>query len=264
MMAKPLEPGAWSSRRWWTVILAAFGLQVLLIFRLEQPKAIVPRRADTAPALRFGNSQMAELVALQDPTIFALPNRHGFSGNAWLKAPDVTPPSGEWSEPPRLLAADAQNWGAWFKNLAESNAPQSYPAIVIPKPIASVSTSFSIAPPPIGSRVKLRGELARRALLEPIPLPSWTNSDLLTNTIVQLLVDDRGNAVSAVLSRPGSGRTDADERALELARSARFEPAPATGTSNSRSPSAGWSAGAMVFEWQTIPGPSPNPLPETP
>ncbi|HZL41859.1 MAG TPA: energy transducer TonB [Verrucomicrobiae bacterium] len=265
MSATSIEPGGWTTRRWWTVILMAFGLQILLVFRLEPSSTIVPRRAETAPTFRFANSQMAELMAVQDPTLFALPNRHGFSGKAWLKAPNVPLPTAEWSEPPRLLTADSQNWGAWFKSLSDSNAPGSFPAIVIPKPLVTVPASVSIAPPPIGSRLKIRGELAKRALLEPVPLPSWTNADLLTNSIVQLLVDDQGNPVSAVLLRPGSGRADADQRALELAKSARFEPSRGSPAASKSQPwSAGWCVGAMVFEWQTIPGTNANPPPAVP
>jgi hypothetical protein len=64
---------------------------------------------------------------------------------------------------------------------------------------------------------------------------------------VQLLVNESGNVVSAVLLAPDSGFTaadqydQADQRALELARTARF------------APSSRLTVGRMIFNWHTVP-----------
>jgi hypothetical protein len=69
---------------------------------------------------------------------------------------------------------------------------------------------------------------------------------------VQLLVNEAGDVVSAVLLPPDSGyaATDqydqADQRALELARAARFAPAPRL------------TMGRMIFNWHTVPPPATN------
>jgi hypothetical protein len=82
---------------------------------------------------------------------------------------------------------------------------------------------------------------------------------------VQLLVDARGNTVSAVLLVAGSGATqsEADQRALNLARAAQFE-AVEPGAAKPATQSADWSIGTMIFEWQTVLEPSTNTPPPAP
>jgi len=70
------------------------------------------------------------------------------------------------------------------------------------------------------------------------------SADLLTNTVVQVLVDADGNVVSPALLPPGSGDSRADQRALEVARTARFQPL--------RGSSPALTVGVLVFEWRTV------------
>jgi len=69
---------------------------------------------------------------------------------------------------------------------------------------------------------------------------------------VQVLVDAAGNVVSAVLlppANPGDAASQfatADQRALELARRLRFEPAPRL------------TVGQMNFDWRTVAPPATN------
>lgn len=265
MISAPVEPRPWSARRWWTAIAVVFAAQVALVFWLEDRSPMMPRRPAAAPVFRFGDSRKGELLAIEDPTLFALPHRQGFSGEAWLKTPSLKYRPADWSEPARLLPPDVQELGARFRNFVETNAPPSFPTVALLEPELTVPEYFSIAPAPTESRLRIEGGLAERRLLSPPQLPSWTNTDLLTNSIVQLLVNAQGNPVSAVLLGRGSGlQEEADRRALALAKASRFEPLKAGGSSGFKSPTAGLSIGTMIFEWQTIPAASTNALPTTP
>jgi len=105
--------------------------------------------------------------------------------------------------------------------------------------------------------VHLDGPLAHRRLLVTPQLPGWPSAELLTNSVVQLLVDAQGRTISAVLLAPGirlKQQEDADASALALALAAQFEPAP----------SAAATVGTMVFEWLTLPPAATNAPVEIP
>jgi len=85
---------------------------------------------------------------------------------------------------------------------------------------------------------------------------------------VQVLVDAAGNVVSHTLLRPESGSKDpdqqqADQRALELARAARFAPLPQSGSAPTNSPGR-VTRGTLIFEWHTVPRPATNAPPANP
>jgi len=73
-----------------------------------------------------------------------------------------------------------------------------------------------------------------------------------------VLVDARGNTVSRALLS-GSGLVEADRRALELARTARFAPAE-SGAPGRLNQHEQLTLGALIFEWQTLP-PTNAPAP---
>ena len=87
---------------------------------------------------------------------------------------------------------------------------------------------------------------------DPINLTIWPYANVIAPSKVQVLVDAAGNVVSAVLLPPDSGFTaadqydKADQRALELARAARFAPASRL------------TVGRMIFNWHTVPPPATN------
>ena len=85
MTSAPVEPRPWTAGRWWTTIIGVFALQAALGVLLEDRSPVKPREPVSAPTFRFASQQTGDLLAIQDPTLFALPHRDGFSGEAWLK-----------------------------------------------------------------------------------------------------------------------------------------------------------------------------------
>jgi hypothetical protein len=265
MISASVEPPPWTGRRWCIAIAIAYVAQIALMFWLGNRSPITSRKASVAPVFRLVDYRTAELLTPQDPTLFALPHPRGFSGEAWMKAPPLVFHSEDWSEPARFLPPDIQELGAGLRAFTATNAFGSFPAIAIAEPAWSVASRISIAPPQTASRLRVAGSLARRRLLSSAQLPAWTHTDLLTNSIVQLLVDAEGQPVSAVLLRSGAVPTpkqeEANQYALRLARAARFEPIPANAQVNSKSPSAQLSIGTLIFEWQTLLTPPTNAPP---
>jgi TonB family protein len=94
--------------------------------------------------------------------------------------------------------------------------------------------------------------LARRRIISSFKLPPWAYTELLTNTVVQVVVDAGGKLVSVPLLLASSTYKPADDYALEQARSLRFEPATGAGQ-GAGSSSNGLAWGKIIFEWSTIP-----------
>jgi TonB family protein len=93
------------------------------------------------------------------------------------------------------------------------------------------------------SRVELDSSLSARGWAEPLDVPSVTHSNLLGSTEVQVSVEPDGRVFSAVVVQ-GSGWRVADERALDLARHARFAPVePSLGSRQ-------W--GRIRFRWYVV------------
>jgi hypothetical protein len=257
MTSVPLESRQWPASRWWIAIAGVFAVQVVLMVWLEDRSAPIARPPGLMPAFRFSESPLGEFLAIEDPTLCALPHPQGFSGDAWLKGSSPVFTLGDWTEPARCLALDPGELGTRFRHFMATNTPAPFSALATLDPEIAVAQDFSIAPAPTSSGLRIEGDLAGRRLLSGLRLPIWTNSDLLAGSLVQLAVDARGYPVSAVLLPPGSGLKEADRCALELARTARFEPLdePAAQSGN---PPPGLSIGTLWFEWQTVPAPFTN------
>src|SRR5262245_59666517 len=101
----------WSSRRWLVVSLAVFSLQLVLIFWLSDKKPLQTRVPAPAPTLQFTDAGCSELLALTDPTLFALPNSQSFSGKSWLQGIPVQFRPFDWSEPIPWLPLQVQQLG---------------------------------------------------------------------------------------------------------------------------------------------------------
>jgi hypothetical protein len=253
---KSFRPGLW--------IAAAlvFAAQVGLLFWLGNPPPAAPLKLSVPPVIHVSGTGSEEWLALQDPTLFVLPHRDNFSGDAWLKIPPQKFAPTNWTEPPRPLPLPAEQLGAAFVAFMQTNRPARF-QLALESGLASENPEgppmVSISNP---STLRIEGDLARLHLLTPLHLPPQTNADLLTNTVVQLLVSAEGYPFSTVLLS-GSGSGEADEAALtNYAKAVRF--APAQEAALGMVPGNKMTLGKLVFEWQTIPPAPTNAPPANP
>jgi hypothetical protein len=224
--------------------------QLGLIFWLGKPReAVRPAQADLAPLLQLTRPEAAQNLVFSDPTLFALPHRESFSGPAWLIIPVREFPAIAWSPPPQFLDLPDGELGGAFQNFMATNHSESLPAIAQPELTFKLPVVQERPALPGPSRLLLAGALAQRNLLVVPELPSWPSSDILTNTVVQLLVGPDGESISATLLAK-SGSDEADQRALAVARGARFNPV------SPRDPGStleGLALGQAIFKWHTVP-----------
>jgi hypothetical protein len=242
-----------SRRRWWLFALLIFAGQVALIFWLSDFSAPAVRRAPTAPTLRLVSGPVNELFALNDPTLFALPHERSFSGRARrLMNPAPYRPF-EWNAELEWLPLPAAQLGHGLAKFLETNRVEVLTTLAAPEP-ALIQPELSSAPVfARKSSVRIEGQLKNRKLLTPLEPSSWPHSDLLTNTVVDLVVREDGWPLSVTLLRPGSGSKEADEQARRLASTARFESFVRSGPGSDAQSQAGLMWGTMIFTWHTLP-----------
>lgn len=244
--------GGWSRQRWVTQIALVFAAQVAVIFALGEKHFPAQRRVANVPQMALADSA-DELIALNDPTLFALPHAGDFPPVAGGQMSAVMKPAFRWKEPPGELPSPAgESLGAVFTRFMQTNRFAT-PTLDF-KPAAKLSEPVSALPPAFAgnSMLRITGELAQRKWLNPVTLTNWPCADLIVPSRVQVLVDESGGVVSAVLlpsDNPGeiASRYDpADKTALECARTARFAPAshPAIGQ--------------LIFNWRTVAPPATN------
>jgi hypothetical protein len=198
----------------------------------------------------------AQLLALTDPTLLALPHREGFSGAAWLFFSPQHLDSAEWSQAQRWLELGEGQFGSEFKDFMATNQFEALPSLQEQEVDLKFPAFEQPELLPVRSRLWLAGGLAERRLLVSPDLPPWPSREVLTNSVVTLWVDANGLPVSApTLLPPGSGSADADQRALQEARQARFEPLRIFDPTDLM---AGLAWGQLIFEWRTLPLPATN------
>lgn len=252
---------AWTLRRWLSLCLIVFAVQMALIFWLGERKLISPRPSAPAPVLALVTDSTTELLALRDPTLFALPRRQGFAGLAWLTVTNGQLPVVDSTETPRWLELQPAQLGASFHLLVDTNLPTSSHTLSLPEPELNWprGTTSEISFPSV---VRVEGSPPLPNLLNPMQLPAWppkmlgpTDTDLVTNSVVEIMIGGEGRPVSWTLLA-GSGSRSADDFALNQARNARFkvqEPIVSQGPASLEALSQlRWCR--LVFEWQTRPG----------
>jgi hypothetical protein len=242
--SKPSE--RWTASRWLAIIALIYAAHVALIFLVGEKKEIVPRAVTKVSTLTLANNS-DELLALNDPTLFALPHQRDFASAAWLKMPNVKQPSFRWTEPPHPLPLAADNLGIAFGQFMQTNFFANQPLDFKPTPELSTPT-LPVEPALVqNSTMQIEGELAQRQLPSEISLTNWPYADVIAPSKIQILVGTDGNVVSTVLLPPDNGFTTTDyydaanQRALEIARTLRFTP--------SSSPAYG----RIIFNWHTVP-----------
>ena len=253
---QPPEPPRWSRTRWWSMLALVFTFQLALIFWLGARGPVYVSRTARVPNLRIAGPAFDELLALTDPTLFALPHQQGFAGPAWLTIPRIGGNPFVWSDSPSWLPLPVEQLGAVFRDYITSNQFGLQAARSPRLPEFSAPELANWPELPRSSAVRFTGDLARLALITPpVTLSSWTNSEVLTNSVVQLLVGSDGRPVSVTLLST-SGSKEADQSALTAAIESRFQ--PPQGRRGGKPSSAALAWGQMIFEWHTVPPPSPT------
>jgi hypothetical protein len=251
----------WPARRWWVLVGLVFTAQLCLIYWLGRPQHSRIPRQDSSPVLQLASDNVSELLAFNDPTLFALPHQQGFSGSAWLTMtePDFHP--FRWEEPPLVLALNQASLGENFRNYMATNQPADVAEFGQPELKFKLPSVEPSSPLTTHSALSLIGDLAGRRLLVAPDLPSWPSAEMLSNSVVQVLVGADGRPISATLLKPpGSASTEADQYALRAVSKVRFEPISSADPLN---PLAAIALGQILFEWQTIPLPATNSTPDT-
>jgi hypothetical protein len=248
-----LRPGMWIA------VALVFAAQLALLFWLGNPPPATPSSAPVAPVIHLAANDSRELLTLQDPTLFVLPHRENFSGAAWLQMPAQNFTPTNWTEPAQPLPLPPEQLGAAYADFMQTNLPPRYQP-EMDSGLADLD-STPMAPIATHSALRIEGALARLRVLTPLRLPQQTNLDLLTNTVVQLLVDARGNPFSTVVLAK-SGSPDADAQALAFAKALRFGPPQAANLGVV--PPDKMTMGKLTFEWLTVPQPATNTPPATP
>ena len=188
---------------------------------------------------------------LNDPTLFALPNSEGFAGPGLAGAAAFAfSPAGMDRTAALAASFPTANWASVFSRFMETNRFASFKFELKPPPpftvpLVPLEPKFAET-----STLRLEGDVAHRPLLTSLKLPSWPYPDVIAPSCVQVLVNAAGDVVSAVLLPPYNTSevrdTDADQRALELARAARFAPGPDL------------TLGELIFNWRTVATPATN------
>jgi hypothetical protein len=236
---------------WWIAVALVFLVQLGLMFWVGDAPAPTQTHTAPVPNLQLVGTNSAPALALLDPTLFALPHREGFA-QAWLTLTNQPYRPFTWNDEPAALELPVQSLGSAFAHFVATNFPFSAPQWLLPEPEPQEPEPARPEMWPTHSTWLLAGGLENRELLTPLDLRSWTSSDLLTNSIIRVLVDAQGRPVSAALLAPGSGSREADAFALAQARTARFNPVAAS-AHLAGNPLSGLTWGNLIFQWHTVP-----------
>lgn len=243
--------------RWWVVVAAVFVAQVAAIYWLGERQLPPPEPHPPGPSLQFARPSLRELISLEDPSLFALPRLQGFSGDVWLTLPTNEPPAFEWSDAPEWLPLDLPQLGVSLNRFLATNTFGANLLSVRPEPILTLPTLASPFQLAAKSRLHLDGDLVNRKLLNPVDLPSPMAGDLLTNSVVRVIVDADGRPVSATLLS-SSGQHATDLLALQQAWQSRFAALPLLPPESGVEGPSPLQPGLMIFEWHTLPLPPTN------
>jgi hypothetical protein len=247
MTAEHLGPVRWKGKKWLYVIGLVFAAQVVLVLVLGEQRGLLVPPKNVRTALQLGDTRTVQQIESQpmfsDPAAFALPNWKGFSRDGWLSFTQPEFRVSEWTEPPQWLAVDTQALATSLHEFIRSNTMA--PLLIADKPLpGGTRPEISAISAPTQSELRIEGELARWSLVDGIDLPSWPNTELLTNTVVHTLINSSGYTIAAAVL-VGSGMAEADQFAVRSVKAARFRP-PARGT-------AAPTSGNLIFKWHTVP-----------
>jgi hypothetical protein len=238
--------------RWLLCLALVFTLQLALIFWLSDTPPPPVRKSVPAPTLHLAGKSSYELLALSDPTLFALPHSQGFSGKAWIKSSLVPKRSFEWKEEPHWLTISRDEVPRAPKQETPTDGFQTLQMVTSLEretPPVSVSSTSRFRQK---SELRLEGAIARQEVRNVPELPSWPYVENFTNTVIGVMVNPAGLVISpALLSRSGS--KDADDYGLRLARQLQFKANTLAGTGTRGTSQSNFIWGELVFQWHVLP-----------
>jgi TonB family protein len=253
------EPRPWSQRRWWGVVGIIFGVQLALILWLGDTSLVYQRPTTPGLTLKLVGNVSDELLALHDPTLFALPHKQGKPAPTWWPTPEAEFHAFAWPEPTNHPHLAIDPLGAAFNRFVETHTFDQLPPPATPLPELTLPESTPLAISALRSTLRLEWDQAPRRLLTPFELGSQEYPEILTNSVVQIVVGAEGWPTSVALLS-GCGSKAADQQALEQANAARFEPLIRNPAGTPLSPAASLTWGRMIFRWHTLP-PRPTNAP---
>lgn len=243
---------SWTWRTWGTVVLVLLLLHGAGLWKFGRGDLPAPRPIEAAPEWSWADRGAEDWVAWFDPTFFVHGHPQSFSGPGWMLQPRVGYSAPLPLEPPRFLEpaqlvredplrllVRAAAWTPSVMSLRASASPQ-FGSLAPREPLTLRSSRLRIVP----------AGPARRLRQSPEPLPGWPSAELLTNSVVRLLVDGAGRVLTAALL-VSSGLPAADQKALEVARQLEFE--PDSGIAIAPKETLNLTPVLAVFEWQTLP-----------
>ncbi len=221
-----LEP-PWTGARWRRSVLVVLLAQIwFLIFFTGEKQAPIPHRSSSEKiailAMPEDQEQLHAALQVEDPTLFAQPQQHNFSGAAWLNQKAFPYSIPGWAEPPRLLAMPTWELARDMSLYLQARPGNSLSLFEQPASILAPSRQSALDQPS-GSYLSIEGALSHRLLSRPPQLSSQSFTDVLNNTVVEIAVFPDGSVFTTRLLS-GSGSKKADMEALQQAKNLRFEP----------------------------------------
>lgn len=236
-----------------SAVLVVFALQVAALIFLGSDSRPTTGTIPSGPVFHWGMDRGLESAMVEDPTLFVLPHAQTVSGDAWMRIPRQEFHFQKSEEPLRWLELPRQELGASFVKYVRSHVGSAFDFIEPPRPTEIFPLVATLPLPPRPSSLRIDGDLAGRPLLNKPVLPSWSSTNLLTNTVVRVWVDPRGFVFSAITNGPGSGLEAANLEALRIAQASRFKPIEPDGPDRDQQAVPEFTVGDMIFEWQLAP-----------
>ncbi len=266
MNGQPPAEQRWSPRRWTITVAVLFLGQLALSWQISDRAPLVPRtehrplNARLAPA---GISpELAALLKQNNPTLFVLPSREGFSGSAWLEVRPLQHRAPGWTNPPQWLRLKPEELLTEFQRFDATNQPaRTFVSDRLTRPREPRMPLDETQRPKPATRLVLTGELAPADLVTQPELPVIEHADVLAPSHVSLWVDRRGRVFRAALAPGGSsGLETADRLALDLAQQLKFVNDPGLDPGTDGDDFAELRRARVTIHWWTR---SPPPAPAT-
>jgi hypothetical protein len=257
------ERRGWARGKWLVVAAVILAVQAGFFCWPARRRSKPARELPVPLAMHLATGPVAEIPGYVDPLLLARADRHGFSEKAWLRIPPLTYHPGITNEPPRFLDPQPEGLGSALSGALSNELDQPY--LVAQGPATGSDVPVYMPPaddPPIPSYLTIEGELAGRRLIKPPELKPQPADTILTNTVVEIVVDAEGRIFGPPTLAPVSVAAPADYAnanadALAAAARLQFEPLPIGPGQSYPAPASHLSLGRLVFHWQTVPKPGP-------